>query len=172
MNRKKMDECLVRTQGGDKAAYSLFYAETAKGVFAFLYGYYRNYARTEEATQETYYRALKNIDRYRAGTDARAWLLQIAKNIALNDIRRAKREDILPDERLAPLLTGEKPDGSVFEALHRALDETERQIVILHVLWGYKHREIAEKLEMPLGTVTSKYKISVTKLKHYLKEGQ
>lgn len=167
-----MDECLVRTQGGDKAAYSLFYAETAKGVFAFLYGYYRNYARTEEAMQETYYRALKNIDRYRAGTDARAWLLQIAKNIALNDLRRAKREDILPDERLAPLLTGETPDGSVFEALHRALDETERQIVILHVLWGYKHREIAEKLEMPLGTMTSKYKISVTKLKQYLKEGQ
>ena len=56
--------------------------------------------------------------------------------------------------------------------MNRALDETERQIVTLHVLWGYKHREIAEKLEMPLGTVTSKYKISVTKMKKYLKEGQ
>lgn len=91
-----MDECLVRTQSGDKAAYSLFYAETAKGVFAFLYGYYRNRARTEEGVQETYYKALKNIGQYRAGSDARAWLLQIAKNIALNDIRRAKREEILP----------------------------------------------------------------------------
>lgn len=172
MNRKKMDECLVRTQNGDKAAYSLFYAETAKGVFAFLYGYYRNYARTEEGMQETYYRALKNVAQYRAGSDARAWLLQIAKNIALNDLKRAKREEVLPAEKLAPLLTEETPDGSVFDAMNRALDDTERQIVVLHVLWGYKHREIAEKLAMPLGTVTSKYKISVAKMKKYLKEGQ
>lgn len=172
VNRKKMDECLVRTQSGDKAAYSLFYAETAKGVFAFLYGYYRNRARTEEGVQETYYKALKNIGQYRAGSDARAWLLQIAKNIALNDIRRAKREEILPAEKLEPLRAEEPPDGSVFDAMNRALDETERQIVTLHVLWGYKHREIAAMLNMPLGTVTSKYKISVTKMKKYLKEGQ
>ena len=66
MDRKKMNECLVRTQNGDKAAYSLFYEEAAKGVFAFLYGYYRNYARTEEAMQETFYKALKNISQYRA----------------------------------------------------------------------------------------------------------
>lgn len=98
--------------------------------------------------------------------------MQIAKNIALNDIRRAKREEILPSEKMEPLRTEEPPDGSVFDAMNRALDETERQIVLLHVLWGYKHREIAEKLNMPLGTVMSKYKISVAKLKKYLKEGQ
>ena len=59
MNRKKMDECLVRTQAGDKTAYSLFYAETAKGVFAFLYGYYNNYARTEEAVQALLARGIR-----------------------------------------------------------------------------------------------------------------
>lgn len=170
MNRKKMDECLVRTQAGDKTAYSLFYAETAKGVFAFLYGYYNNYARTEEAVQETYYKALKNIAQYRAGSDARAWLLQIAKNIARNDLKQAKRESTLSDEELAPLLTEQISDGCVFDAINRALDQTEKQIVILHVLWGYKHREVAEKLQMPLGTVTSKYKVSVAKLKKYWKE--
>lgn len=170
MDRKKMNECLVRTQNGDKAAYSLFYEEAAKGVFAFLYGYYKNYARTEEAMQETFYKALKNISQYRAGSDVRAWLLQIAKNIALNDLNRAKREEWLPEENFEPLLTENPPDGTVFDALNRALDDTERRIVVLHVLWGYKHREIAEKLAMPLGTVTSKYKTSVAKLKRYLKE--
>ena len=113
MDRKKMNECLVRTQNGDKAAYSLFYEEAAKGVFAFLYGYYKNYARTEEAMQETFYKALKNISQYRAGSDARAWLLQIAKNIALNDLNRAKREEWLPEENFEPLLTENPPDGTV-----------------------------------------------------------
>ena len=120
--------------------------------------------------QETFYKALKNISQYRAGSDARAWLLQIAKNIALNDLNRAKREEWLPEENFEPLLTENPPDGTVFDALNRALDDTERRIVVLHVLWGYKHREIAEKLAMPLGTVTSKYKTSVAKLKRYLKE--
>ena len=120
--------------------------------------------------QETYYKALKNIAQYRAGSDARAWLLQIAKNIARNDLKQAKRESTLSDEELAPLLTEQISDGCVFDAINRALDQTEKQIVILHVLWGYKHREIAEKLQMPLGTVTSKYKVSVAKLKKYWKE--
>ena len=165
-----MDECLVRTQSGDKAAYSLFYAETAKGVFAFLYGYYRNRARTEEGVQETYYKALKNIGQYRAGSDARAWLLQIAKNIALNDIRRAKREEILPAEKLEPLRAEEPPDGSVFDAMNRALDETERQIVTLHALTGLRHREIAALLGLPLPTVLSKYSRALKKLQLAWKE--
>ena len=92
MDRKKLDECLVRTQKGDKGAFSRFYAETARGVFAFLYGYYRAYHRTEDATQDVYLKALKNVASYRPGTDARAWLLQIAKNTALNDLKRERRE--------------------------------------------------------------------------------
>lgn len=43
-------------------------------------------------------------------------------------------------------------------------------MVVLHVLWGYKHREIAEWLGMPLGTVCSKYKYAIEKVKNYLKE--
>ena len=56
------------------------------------------------------------------------------------------------------------------EALERALNERERDIVLLHVLWGFKHREIAEQLGLPLGTVTSKYKDAIAKLKKFLKE--
>ena len=170
MNRKKLDEYLVRTQRGEREAFSLFYEQTVKGVFAFLYGYYRAYHQTEDATQETYYKALKNVAQYRSGTDARAWLLQIAKTTALNDLKRAGREESVQDEQLEVLLRDEGGDRSAFEALEKALDAAEREIVILHVLWGYKHREIAERLKMPLGTVTSKYKTSLAKLKAYLKE--
>lgn len=82
----------------------------------------------------------------------------------------AGREESVQDEQLEVLLRDESGDRSAFEALEKALDAAEREIVILHVLWGYKHREIAERLKMPLGTVTSKYKTSLAKLKAYLKE--
>ena len=170
MDRKKLADCLVRTQKGDKGAFSRFYAETARGVFAFLYGYYRAYHRTEDATQDVYLKALKNVASYRPGTDARAWLLQIAKNTALNDLKRERREAYLPEEEFERILRGERAETSAFEALERALNERERDIVLLHVLWGFKHREIAEQLGLPLGTVTSKYKDAIAKLKKFLKE--
>ena len=48
------------------------------------------------------------------------------------------------------------------------LREEEAQIVILHVVGGYKHREIAELVKKPIGTVTWTYKNAIAKLKAYL----
>lgn len=61
---------------------------------------------------------------------------------------------------------------ALLEILKRELDEEEQRIVILHVLWGYKHREIAGILQCPLGTVTSKYKRAAAKLRAAWKEAQ
>lgn len=47
----------------------------------------------------------------------------------------------------------------------KCLDETEREIVLLHAVWGYKHREIAQMKGMPLGTVTWKYNAALEKLR-------
>ena len=54
--------------------------------------------------------------------------------------------------------------------MQRVLTEEEQRIVTLHVVWNYKHREIAEMLGVPTGTVTSKYKRSIEKLKNAFKE--
>ena len=64
----------------------------------------------------------------------------------------------------------EHTGGAVFDAMNACLDGTERQIVILHVLWGYKHREIASLVDQPLGTVTWKYNNALKKLRKYMKE--
>ena len=50
------------------------------------------------------------------------------------------------------------------------LSEEEQRIVTLHVQWGYKHRELAQILGCPTGTVTSKYKRAIEKLRKALKE--
>ena len=45
------------------------------------------------------------------------------------------------------------------------LSESEREIVVMHAMWGFKHREIAKQLGMPLATVLSKYNRSIKKLR-------
>ena len=66
--------------------------------------------------------------------------------------------------------TPARESGSALDYLLGALTEEEREIVVLHVFWGYKHREIAERLSLPLGTVTWKYSTALKKLEKYEEE--
>ena len=173
MDKKGMNACLVKIAKGDNQAFSKLYTETKKGVYAFLYSYFQNVWDTECAMQSVYVKIKEKAHLYKDGTDARAWLLQVAKNLAINELRKKNREMAAGKETLETLGgKTEQYSGEVFEALNKALDDEERQIVILHVLWGYKHKEIALFLDSPLGTITSKYKRSIKKLKDYLRRGE
>lgn len=169
MKNKETDRLLRRISEGDEDAFAEFYTATKNGVYAFLFGYFGNAYDTEDAMQTVYLKVKSYISQYKHGTNGRAWLLQIAKNTALNELKKQSRvvckEEVVPD---TPVIG----DGSVFDAMRRALAADEREIVVLHVLWGLKHREIADRLDCPVGTITSKYKRAMAKLKEALKEDE
>ena len=58
----------------------------------------------------------------------------------------------------------------VIQACLNKLSDQERQIVVLHAMAGFKHREIAEFLELPLSTCLSKYHRAITKIKNELRK--
>ena len=168
MNKREMDKCLVRIAQGDQEAFESLYREAGRGVYAFLYPYLYSREDTEDALQTTFLKILRSASTYRPNSDARAWILQIAKNTALNLLEKRRREQITDE---IPERAGPDPyRKDALEALQRALTPEEANVVVLHVLWGYKHREITERLGMPLGTVCSKYKYAIEKVKNYLKE--
>ena len=173
MDKHAMNKCMIAISYGDNNAFAKLYEMTKKGIYAYLYSFYQNPWDTENGVQTVYLKVKQYASTYKHGTDARAWLFQIAKNLALNDLKKQKRETTADINTLEYHgKTTETASGEVFEAINKALNEGERQIVILHVLWGYKHREIASELNMPLGTVLSKYKTSIEKLQKYLKKGE
>ncbi len=168
MHTAEIDKLLQKIARGDNAAFEELYSCTKRGIFAFLHTYLHTYEDTEDAMQTVYLKVKCNIRSYRAGTNGRAWLLQIAKNHALNEL--ARRRTVSLDE------IGEIPyettpfGGEVMQAMQRVLSDEEQRIVTLHVLWRYKHKEIGEILACPTGTITSKYKRAIEKLKKTLKE--
>ncbi|MCX4286666.1 MAG: RNA polymerase sigma factor [Clostridia bacterium] len=168
MDERQIDKLLTRISTGDNEAFEELYEKTKRGVFSFVYSYLDNYASTEDVMQTVYLKIKLNIDKYKQGTNGRAWMLQIAKNLALNELKRRKNAEyndgLISSEPTVAL------SGEVTDTMRRTLTVEERQIVILHVLWGYKHREIAKELGVPTGTVTSKYKRSVSKMQAALKE--
>lgn len=172
MKKWEIDALLRRIASGDNAAFEKLYAETKRGVYSFLFSYFNDRQDCEDAMQTVYLKIKTNISQYAAGSNGLAWILQIAKNTALNEIR-AKA-----NYRKLKYGNDEKPDGIeavelrdiLTKAMKSALNEEEQRIVVLHVIWKYRHREIAKIIDCPVGTVTSKYKRAVDKLKTALKE--
>lgn len=173
MNKREIDRCLTQMQQGDNAAFELLYEQTKRGVFSIVYPYCMGYDEAEDVMQTVYLRVKENILSYRAGTDGRSWLLTVARNHAANEYKKNRRTVAVSDDALAAIGGSSPPyDGGAFEALNRALGVDERKVVVLHVFWGFKHREIAKTLQMPIGTVTSKYKTAIAKMRQFLEEAE
>ena len=166
---------MLALQRGDESAFEEIYNETKRGLFAFISSICRDYHMAEDMMQTAYVRLRTTIASYRAGGNAYAWLYTIAKNLTLNELARRKRElsvDVEEDPSKFGVYSLEADGSPVTAVMNAVLNETERQIVSLHVMSGFKHREIAEILEKPLGTVLWTYNNALAKMKKELiKEG-
>ena len=106
----------------------------------------------EDVAQDAYLRAFRSWERF-DGADVRAWLYTIALRLAFNQVRRRRRWlGILGRAEPAPWTDRSDPD--LWDALRR-LDGRTRAALLLNVLDGYTHREIAVMLAVPEGTVAS-----------------
>jgi RNA polymerase sigma-70 factor (ECF subfamily) len=133
----------------------------------------QNRAEAEDLVQEACLRAFRNFHRFNPGTNCRAWLLTILRNIFLNRRRRAEREVLEEDavvwesspESATLLASGsDNPEeellqtllhGDVDRAL-RGLPLAFREAVVLADLEGLSYKEVAQVLGCPIGTVMSR----------------
>ena len=105
-----------------------------------------------------------------------AWLLRIARNLALMRLRNAKRSVTMsPEDWMEAFAAQPEFTRRTRRALSALMDAPEgrraREIVTLHALAGFKHREIAAMLDLALPTVLSKYNRSLKKLRNLLQGG-
>ncbi|HET9746179.1 MAG TPA: RNA polymerase sigma factor [Chitinophagaceae bacterium] len=114
--------------------------------------------------QETLYRALANKNKYSSGTNVKAWLFTIMKNIFINDYRRkAKYKTIVHNYVSTPPYeqvnttnggAGSLQSKEITKAIHQ-LPQIFRTPFLLY-FEGYRYQEISESLNEPLGTVKSR----------------
>ena len=170
-----LEPLLVRMQAGEQEALAELYHHARTAVYGLALSYLKNTHDAEDVTQDTFVRVWENVHQYQSRGTPLAWVLTVARNLALMKLReRGKTQDMEPEEwdRLAgdnPLVTAE--DRHVLQAALGGLSDEERQVVILHAVTGWKHREIADLLEVPLSTVLSKYRRALQKLKETLEGG-
>ncbi len=168
--KEKLDNAMIALQNGDTNALAIIYELTYRGVFTFVLPIVKDYAIAEDILEQTYISVFENAQSYTKGSNVKNWILTIAKNIALNEVNKNKRitsfdydaEQLTPDGLYS---LDDTLDTPIIKLANEILDEDELKIVIMYTIGGYKHREIAEIMNLPIGTVTWKYKNALEKLK-------
>ena len=159
------DELIRKIADGDMDAFHTLYESASASVYGYALSLTKNSHNADDVLQETFLKVHANAPAYRSQGKPMAWILTIAKNIALSKLREQSRVQAIEETHAVDLSSIEKAEQRMLiETLLKHLSEEERQIVMLHAISGLKHREIACLLELPLGTVLSKYKRAIQKL--------
>jgi RNA polymerase sigma-70 factor, ECF subfamily len=155
-------ELVQRVRRGDRDAAGRLLERYMRGCRAVALAVAGTEADADDVCQDAFVIAMERIDECRQPERFGAWLLQIVRNRARNVVRDATVRRTLPLDVTAPAI-GRSPADEAERAELRErllaalaeLPEREREVLLLHDLEGWKHWEIAERLELPPGTARS-----------------
>lgn len=154
--------------------------EYRSGLEAFANSLTKNVDDAGDLFQETAFKIIKNKDKYKVGTNFRAWSYTIMRNIFINNYRKKKRRNLLIDStdndfylntnQDAVANTGET--NMAFDEIMACINtlSDEFRVPFLMRYEGYKYDEIASELDLPLGTIKSRIHFARKKLKEMLGE--
>ncbi|MEZ5009982.1 MAG: RNA polymerase sigma factor [Chitinophagales bacterium] len=152
---------------------------TVKYLKPFALKLTHNAADSEDLLQETLFKALSNEGKFKEGTNLKAWLFTIMKNIFINDYRKKVKRPTLIDTTEgqfflnSTVTTANTAVASIEKdnimMVIRSLDIPYRVPFMLYYK-GYKYDEIAEKLNLPIGTIKSRIFFARKQLKENLQD--
>ena len=135
-------------------------------LHSFAFNLTKNAEDAKDLYQETAYRAMTNMDKFRPGTNFKAWLFTIMKNIFINNYRKKVKANTILDTtdnqyylNSGTHATGNAAEGSMMlKELNFMVDNLDDSIRIPFLMHfeGFKYQEIADELQLPLGTVKSR----------------
>ena len=171
-------ELVIRAQNGERSAFGELVRIHSEGVFRVVYRMCGDRLVAEDATQETFIRAWQNLSSFRPQMPLRNWLYRIAFNASMDMLRKEQHivendiEDFsLADENPSPesALSQKERTHHIQNAI-RSLPEASRAVLILREYEEMSYHEIANALDIPVGTVMSRLNYARKLLKDKLEQ--
>lgn len=122
----------------------------------------RDLAYADDLVQECLVRAVSKLHTYTPGTNLRAWLFVILRNVLINEYNRGQRGPSfceIPDSHSSLAVSGGQEQHLMLQEVRQALDELpddQKEIILLVPVEGLAYEEVAEVLDLPIGTVRSR----------------
>lgn len=176
MNEDTDSKLVEQVRRGSRAAAGRLAERYLRAGRAVALGIVGEIPAAEDIVQDAFVHAIERIDDCRQPDRFGGWLMQIVRSRALNLVRDRKK--VVPIESYegasaadSPEVEAERADlrDHLLAAL-RHLPEDRRQVVLLHDLEGWTHREIAERMSLPEGTVRSHLHLARKRLRELLAE--
>ena len=158
-------DLLARARDGNLFAFEEIVKRYQRRVYATAFRIVRRHDLADDVAQETFLRAHQNLGRFDLARPFGPWVCRIAANLAVNHVRSPRaREEALPEAHAEMPATGASPLTGVLDAearveLARAiggLSADQRAVFVLRVFDELSYKEIAEALEISIGTVMSR----------------
>jgi RNA polymerase sigma-70 factor (ECF subfamily) len=171
------EELMVRLARGDADAFDLVYERHADAAFSLAYRISGSRAAAEEVAQDAFLAVWRNGARYEQSRGSvRNWILGIVHNRAIDALRRAVRHESrragdegLAERLMAPDRTeeevGRREEAGAMRTLLDDLPADQRRVIELAYFAGFTHTEIADMLEIPIGTVKGRMRLGLDKLR-------
>ena len=154
-------------------AFKEVYFQYFKLVKHVVYKMVRHHDIADDLVQETFMKMYERIDTYKENTNFKYWLLQIARNLTLDHIRKdAKQLNIsINESAIDDVASEESSDYDPLQLKIKAiLSDDEYDIVIYRIFHNLKFQEISTLLDTTTSVVTNKYARAIKKLKRELRE--
>jgi RNA polymerase sigma-70 factor, ECF subfamily len=177
------EEVMLLVQGGSPRAFELLYDRHGGAAFSLAYRMVGNRVMAEDISQEAFLSIWRSRLRYdlRRGS-VRTWVLGIVHNRAIDALRRSLVHDRRRETAEGIEERQEAPERTEVEAARReearnvrsaleALPEDQRRTIELAYFGGFSHSQIAELLDMPIGTVKGRMRLGLDKLRRQLADG-
>lgn len=164
---ESLDNMVVNIAQGRLSYLSELYLKLKRPIFVLALSILHDYYAAEDVMQETFLKVTANAKEYRKGTNARAWILSIARNQSLNTLKRDKKDEEL-DENMAGSNAGleENVAGTIdFYKMIEPLDDLEKQILVLRFSGGLKATEIAGIMNCSPGYIRNKFSRALKKIR-------
>lgn len=172
-------ELLAQVLGGSKEALSALYDRFARQVFSLTLRMVENQSLAEEITQDVFMTVWSRGATYKSDRGSfTAWLLSVTHNRCIDELRRRRRRARLPTMNVDDLHT--EPGGNPNEVINEVLATLDRkmlmealnnipppqkQVVLMAYYQGLTQSEISEVLEVPLGTVKTRMRLALQKMR-------
>lgn len=170
MEDKRFDACMEKIRAGNKEGLREIYDAYSGYIWSVVYEIVKNKENAEDVTSDFFIKLWEKSDSYRTGGGHRTYITVMARNMAIDHIRKYHREEAADIENMEESPKESQLEQQVIsrmtiEEAMKTLNDGERQIINLKIMGELTFKEISRVMKQPMGTVTWKYRNALEKLR-------